>query len=88
MIFADASLPIAGRTGTLQNRFETAPASCAVGRVRAKTGSLRDAGAMAGIAKGTDGKERVFAVVSNGQPYDADLRGRIDSFVATTTLCM
>ncbi|GAA1236475.1 D-alanyl-D-alanine carboxypeptidase/D-alanyl-D-alanine-endopeptidase [Janibacter melonis] len=88
VIFADASLPIAGRTGTLQNRFETAPASCAVGRVRAKTGSLRDAGAMAGIAKGTDGKERVFAVVSNGQPYDADLRGRIDALVATTTLCM
>ncbi|WP_191681093.1 D-alanyl-D-alanine carboxypeptidase [Janibacter melonis] len=88
VVFGSASMPVAGRTGTLEKRFGTAPASCAVDRVRAKTGSLRDAGAMAGIATGIDGRRRVFAVISNGQPYDADLRARIDRLVATTTLCM
>lgn len=88
VVFASSAMPISGQTGTLENRFATAPASCAVGRVRAKTGSLRDAGAMAGVATGTDGTKRVFAVISNDQPYDADLRSRIDELVATTTLCM
>lgn len=88
VIFADSATPIAGRTGTLENRFRTAPTSCAAGRVRAKTGSLRDVSAMAGIAEGADGTERVVAVITNGQSNTADLRDRMDRLVATTTLCM
>ncbi len=61
-------LPIAGRSGTLVNRFAAPPASCARGAVAAKTGSLTGVSTLAGITQGRDGQWRSFAIMVNGRP--------------------
>jgi D-alanyl-D-alanine carboxypeptidase/D-alanyl-D-alanine-endopeptidase (penicillin-binding protein 4) len=61
-------LPVAGRSGTLVNRFAAPPASCARGAVAAKTGSLTGVSTLAGITQGRDGQWRSFAIMVNGRP--------------------
>jgi D-alanyl-D-alanine carboxypeptidase/D-alanyl-D-alanine-endopeptidase (penicillin-binding protein 4) len=60
-VFSD-SLPVAGVDGTLRNRFK---GTSAEGRVRAKTGSLRHANALAGYATTRAGERLAFAIVVN-----------------------
>lgn len=88
IFFGNDALPVAGRTGTLENRFGTSPSSCAVDRVRAKTGSLRDTTVLTGIATGTDGRTRAFAFLSGDRDNTATVRQRIDELAATTVTCM
>jgi D-alanyl-D-alanine carboxypeptidase/D-alanyl-D-alanine-endopeptidase (penicillin-binding protein 4) len=60
------SLPIAGRTGTLQKRFV---GTSVEGRLRAKTGTLNGVAALAGwVDPIEDGQPLAFAVVSNDVP--------------------
>jgi PBP4 family serine-type D-alanyl-D-alanine carboxypeptidase len=59
-----ASLPVAGVDGTLENRMRGTPAE---GRVRAKTGTLTQVNALAGYAANADGDRFVFAIVLNHQ---------------------
>lgn len=61
-------LPVAGRSGTLINRFAAPPASCARGAVTAKTGSLTGVSTLAGITRGSDGAWRSFAILVNRRP--------------------
>jgi len=61
-------LPVAGRSGTLINRFAAAPASCARGEVAAKTGSLTGVSTLAGVTRGSDGQWRSFAIMVNQRP--------------------
>lgn len=61
-------LPVAGRTGTLINRFASPPASCARGKVAAKTGSLTGVSTLAGVTQGRDGRWRSFAILVNHRP--------------------
>ena len=61
-------LPVAGRSGTLINRFAAAPASCARGEVAAKTGSLTGVSTLAGVTRGPDGQWRSFAIMVNKRP--------------------
>jgi len=57
-------LPVAGKSGTLKKRFiEDGPE--AVGKVKAKTGWLRNTVTLAGYAKSAD-KEYVFAIMADG----------------------
>jgi D-alanyl-D-alanine carboxypeptidase/D-alanyl-D-alanine-endopeptidase (penicillin-binding protein 4) len=56
-----SSLPVAGRTGTLRRRMR---GSVAAGRVIAKTGTTREASALAGYVK----RRYVFAILQNGSP--------------------
>jgi serine-type D-Ala-D-Ala carboxypeptidase/endopeptidase (penicillin-binding protein 4) len=56
-----SSLPVAGRTGTLRRRMRGSPAA---GRVVAKTGTTREASALAGYVK----RRYVFAILQNGSP--------------------
>lgn len=88
IVFADGALPVAGRTGTLVNRYRTAPTNCAAGAVRAKTGSLRDVSALAGVATDGQGRVRAFAFLASGRDNSAALRGQIDVLAATVTTCM
>ncbi|MGA0011280.1 MAG: D-alanyl-D-alanine carboxypeptidase/D-alanyl-D-alanine endopeptidase [Candidatus Nanopelagicales bacterium] len=62
-------LPVAGRSGTLINRFAAPPASCARGEVAAKTGSLTGVSTLAGVTKGSDGQWRSFAIMVNKRPW-------------------
>jgi D-alanyl-D-alanine carboxypeptidase/D-alanyl-D-alanine-endopeptidase (penicillin-binding protein 4) len=54
-----ASLPVAGRSGTLDSRMR---GTAAAGRVRAKTGTLSQASALSGYAK----RRYAFSVIQNG----------------------
>jgi D-alanyl-D-alanine carboxypeptidase/D-alanyl-D-alanine-endopeptidase (penicillin-binding protein 4) len=57
-----ASLPIAGRDGTLAGRLV---GTAAEGNVRAKTGSFSNARTLAGYATTADGELLAFAVLAN-----------------------
>ena len=56
-----SSLPVAGVSGTLEDRLERPPAR---GRVRAKTGTTSRASALSGYV----GRRYVFSILQNGDP--------------------
>jgi len=58
-----ASLPIAGRDGTLSERMT---GTIAAGRLRAKTGTLRGASCLAGYTRNRSGRDLAFAILVNG----------------------
>jgi D-alanyl-D-alanine carboxypeptidase/D-alanyl-D-alanine-endopeptidase (penicillin-binding protein 4) len=60
-LYVAAALPVAGRTGTLEYRMRSGPAS---GLVRAKTGTTDASSALSGFV----GDRYVFSVVENGRP--------------------
>jgi D-alanyl-D-alanine carboxypeptidase/D-alanyl-D-alanine-endopeptidase (penicillin-binding protein 4) len=60
-VFENA-LPLAGRTGTLADRMRSTAAG---GRCRAKTGTLSDVSALAGICESTHGRRVAFALLMN-----------------------
>lgn len=64
-----ASLPVAGRSGTLSERFV---GSDLVGRVHAKTGWIRGASALSGFVERRDGTTRWFSILMN---YDPTVNG-------------
>jgi D-alanyl-D-alanine carboxypeptidase/D-alanyl-D-alanine-endopeptidase (penicillin-binding protein 4) len=59
----EASLPIAGRTGTLYKRLRSTPAR---DRCHAKTGTLSNVSALAGYCETTAGRRVAFAFLMNG----------------------
>ncbi len=88
--FRSAAFPLAGRTGTLEDRFDARGTRCAQGRILAKTGTLSDVLALSGVASSTDGRLRAFAIVVNGKPSWASLstaRDRVDRIAAAVTGC-
>jgi D-alanyl-D-alanine carboxypeptidase/D-alanyl-D-alanine-endopeptidase (penicillin-binding protein 4) len=64
--FAWGAMPRAGQSGTLVDRYRLPQHSCAQGLVLAKTGTLTDAVALAGVARSVDGTDRVFVLIENG----------------------
>lgn len=84
-------LPQAGMTGTLKasyDRFTASTSKCAVGKVYAKTGTLRDAVALAGWTVGKDGRIKAFAFIINGNPTSTTvMRQNIDMLAATVNGC-
>jgi D-alanyl-D-alanine carboxypeptidase/D-alanyl-D-alanine-endopeptidase (penicillin-binding protein 4) len=80
-------LPVAGKSGTLKYRFASKPASCAKGRVQAKSGSLGDMIAMAGVAKTSSGALRVFVFMESGKKTGTAVKKAIDGLAATVTGC-
>jgi len=59
------ALPVAGRSGTLEDRFAQ---SDLIGRVRAKTGWIRGASALSGMVERRDGTVRWFSILMNYDP--------------------
>jgi len=57
-----SSLPVAGRDGTLAGRLAGTPAA---GKVRAKTGTVDNARAIAGYVETADGDSLVFSMIAN-----------------------
>jgi D-alanyl-D-alanine carboxypeptidase/D-alanyl-D-alanine-endopeptidase (penicillin-binding protein 4) len=85
-----SAMPTAGKTGTLKakyGRFATASASCAVGKVFAKTGSLTDAVSLSGWTVGQDGRIKAFAFVVNGRSSTLTLKQNLDMLAATVNGC-
>ena len=73
-------LPVAGRTGTLANRFLGTPGEA---NVRAKTGSVRETRALSGYLVTAGGRHVVFSLVVNSNPVPAAVIAAMDSLVAT-----
>ncbi|MFZ0325455.1 MAG: D-alanyl-D-alanine carboxypeptidase/D-alanyl-D-alanine-endopeptidase [Actinomycetes bacterium] len=65
-------LPVAGFSGTLDDRYLRPPSRRAAGLIRAKTGTLTGVTAQAGVVVSADGDLRIFAVVADEVPYDTD----------------
>jgi D-alanyl-D-alanine carboxypeptidase/D-alanyl-D-alanine-endopeptidase (penicillin-binding protein 4) len=70
-------LPVAGFTGSLQWRFDEAPAA-ARGRVRAKTGTLTGVHGLAGIAADVDGNLMAFVAIADKVAVPQTLAARHD----------
>lgn len=85
-------LPVAGEAGSTLGpewgRFDDANSKCAVGKVRAKTGTLTGAIALSGLTQGKDGKWKVFSFVENGSTADANaIKDAMDGLAATVNGC-
>lgn len=78
-------LPVAGATGTLSDRYASANRDGA-GWVRAKTGTLSTASALAGYVVDVDGRTLTFAFMSNDRPPDVS-RPALDAVASTLRLC-
>lgn len=69
------ALPVAGREGTVRHRLRRTR-----GRVRAKTGTLREASALSGVARARDGRRLGFSILVNG-PVSASHSHRLQDAV-------
>jgi D-alanyl-D-alanine carboxypeptidase/D-alanyl-D-alanine-endopeptidase (penicillin-binding protein 4) len=58
----EATLPVAGRDGTLATRMNR---TAAAGNARAKTGTMSNVRALAGFVDTQDGETLVFAILAN-----------------------
>jgi D-alanyl-D-alanine carboxypeptidase/D-alanyl-D-alanine-endopeptidase (penicillin-binding protein 4) len=81
-------LPVAGFVGSLQWRFDDAPAA-ARGRVRAKTGTLTGVSGLAGIATDADGNRMAFVAIADriDVPQTLAARRDLDRIAAALASC-
>jgi D-alanyl-D-alanine carboxypeptidase/D-alanyl-D-alanine-endopeptidase (penicillin-binding protein 4) len=81
-------LPVAGFTGSLQWRFDDAPAA-ARGRVRAKTGTLTGVSGLAGLITDVDGTPMVFVVIADrvAVPQTLAARHGLDLIAGALAAC-
>ncbi len=82
-------LPVAGFSGTLEDRFDAGKAAAAAGVVRAKTGTLAGVGALAGVTRDADGRLLAFAFVADDVPAGGSDRARaaLDRAAAALAAC-
>ncbi|MDQ0378738.1 D-alanyl-D-alanine carboxypeptidase/D-alanyl-D-alanine endopeptidase [Amycolatopsis thermophila] len=83
-----AGLPVAGGSGTLDNRYEKPGSTAGKGWVRAKTGTLSGVNTLAGVVLDEDGRVLVFALMSNqGNPDNNVVRDALDVVAASLRGC-
>ncbi|MFP1628594.1 D-alanyl-D-alanine carboxypeptidase/D-alanyl-D-alanine-endopeptidase [Streptomyces sp. 5K101] len=74
-------LPVAGFTGTLENRY--APSSAGSGLVRAKTGTLSGVNALAGTVVTPGGRLLGFAFLADGTPSRGTAQHALDRLASS-----
>jgi len=79
-------LPVAGFTGSLEDRFAGPGAGAGTGLVRAKTGTLTGVHSLAGLVRTTSGTTLVFAVATDTAPAAKALDARAALDQASTAL--
>lgn len=82
-----SGLPVAGFTGTLDNRYSTEGNAAGLGVVRAKTGSLSTVNTLAGLVLDRDGRLLVFAFMSNGSGDATSTRTALDRLAGRVAVC-
>ncbi|QNE19321.1 D-alanyl-D-alanine carboxypeptidase/D-alanyl-D-alanine-endopeptidase [Kribbella qitaiheensis] len=84
-----SGLPIAGFTGSLEDRFAGPGSEPGTGIVRAKTGTLTGVHSLAGLARDRTGTILVFAVATDSAPPDKALAARaaLDRITAILASC-
>jgi D-alanyl-D-alanine carboxypeptidase/D-alanyl-D-alanine-endopeptidase (penicillin-binding protein 4) len=80
-------MPIAGVSGTLEERFLKPSEKDATGLVRAKTGTLSGVSSLAGTLVDADGRFLVFAVMADQVPSTTGAREALDAFAARLAGC-
>ncbi|TVL91341.1 D-alanyl-D-alanine carboxypeptidase/D-alanyl-D-alanine-endopeptidase [Streptomyces sp. SAJ15] len=85
-------LPVSGEAGSTLGpewgRFDDPHSTCAVGKVRAKTGTLSGAISLSGVTQGKDGRLKVFAFVENdASAAPAATKDALDGLAATVNGC-
>jgi D-alanyl-D-alanine carboxypeptidase/D-alanyl-D-alanine-endopeptidase (penicillin-binding protein 4) len=84
-----SGMPVAGFSGTLDDRFDMGTASAGRGVVRAKTGTLDGVNTLAGVVEDADGRLLAFAFMANQVPasrVDAVLSS-LDTLAGTLAGC-
>lgn len=71
-----STLPVAGEDGTLAERMKN---TAAAGRIRAKTGTLEHANALAGYAATVRGEKLIFAILGNNHNLRGDASTVVDA---------
>ncbi|RRR96491.1 D-alanyl-D-alanine carboxypeptidase/D-alanyl-D-alanine endopeptidase [Glycomyces terrestris] len=80
------SLPVAGYSGTLDDRFGSAESGKGV--VRAKTGTLTGVSSLTGSLTTLDGRQVIFSVITNGHSTaEADIEAALDEVAAAVAEC-
>jgi D-alanyl-D-alanine carboxypeptidase/D-alanyl-D-alanine-endopeptidase (penicillin-binding protein 4) len=82
-----SGLPVAGWSGTLQNRYLSTTASPAAGALRAKTGTLDGVSALAGTVIDSSGRVLSFAVMADKIPDGLDAPAAEDAIGAVLYRC-
>lgn len=82
-----AGLPVAGASGTLEDRFVADGQQQAAGRVRAKTGTLTGVGSLAGTVVDADGRQLAFAVITNSGSSTSAARTALDAVATALVGC-
>lgn len=80
-------LAVAGLTGTLADRFDTAATRPGRGVVHAKTGTLTGVVSLAGTVLDRDGRVLVFAMIANRVRSLASARDTIDRIASRLATC-
>lgn len=81
-----SGLPVAGFSGTLEDRYQGVSASAA-GTVRAKTGTLLGVSSLAGLAVDADGRLLAFSVLADAAPASAPAEQALDRIAAAVASC-
>jgi D-alanyl-D-alanine carboxypeptidase/D-alanyl-D-alanine-endopeptidase (penicillin-binding protein 4) len=82
-----SGLPVAGWSGTLNDRYTGAGTSSAAGSVRAKTGTLHGVDSLAGLVVDADGRLLAFSVVADATPSENPAEAALDKIAATVAAC-
>ena len=80
-----ASMPVAGYSGSLLDRFDGEGA--ARGEVRAKTGTLSGVSSLTGLAVTADGRWVTFSIIINGHKDSVGAERALDRAAAALTDC-